>query len=97
MIDGHLLKPGEAIVYIDNILIPYDYPDNFKSALPSLLTINKTYIILKTKVVSSSSIGVTIKADDDIIREFNIYNGRGLCRFKRLEDIREEKLKKLGI
>ena len=86
MIDGHLLKPGEAIVYIDNIKLS-----------PSLLTINKTYIILKTKVVSSSSIGVTIKADDDVIREFNIYNRRGLCRFKRLEDIRDEKLRKLGI
>ena len=90
MIDGHLLKPGDAIVYIDNTRICL-------FQIQSLLTINKTYIILKTNVVSSSSIGVTIKADDDVIREFNIYNGRGLCRFKRLEDIRDEKLRKLGI
>jgi hypothetical protein len=97
MIDGDTLKVGDAIVYIDNILITY--PDNrrTKSVLPSLLTLNKTYIILKTNIVSSSSIGVTIKADDDVIREFNIYNGEGLCRFKRLEDIREEKFRELGI
>jgi hypothetical protein len=106
MIDGDTLKAGDAIVYIDNILITY--PDNRrtgylyaskknKSVLPSLLTLNKTYIILKTNIVSSSSIGVTIKADDDVIREFNIYNGEGLCRFKRLEDIREEKFRELGI
>ena len=97
MIDGDTLKAGDAIVYIDNILITY--PDNHrtKSVLPSLLTLNKTYIILKTNIVSSSSIGVTIKADDDVIREFNIYNGEGLCRFKRLEDIREEKFRELGI
>jgi hypothetical protein len=97
MIDGDTLKAGDAIVYIDNILITY--PDNrrTKSVLPSLLTLNKTYIILKTNIVSSSSIGVTIKADDDVIREFNIYNGEGLCRFKRLEDIREEKFRELGI
>jgi hypothetical protein len=97
MIDGDTLKAGDAIVYIDNILITY--PDNrrTKSVLPPLLTLNKTYIILKTNIVSSSSIGVTIKADDDVIREFNIYNGEGLCRFKRLEDIREEKFRELGI
>ena len=95
MIDGDTLKAGDAIVYIDNILITY--PDRTKSVLPSLLTLNKTYIILKTNIVSSSSIGVTIKADDDVIREFNIYNGEGLCRFKRLEDIREEKFRELGI
>jgi hypothetical protein len=97
MIDGDTLKAGDAIVYIDNILITY--PDNrrTKSVFPSLLTLNKTYIILKTNIVSSSSIGVTIKADDDVIREFNIYNGEGLCRFKRLEDIREEKFRELGI
>ena len=35
--------------------------------------------------------------DDDVIREFNIYNVEGLCRFKRLEDIREEKFRELGI
>jgi hypothetical protein len=61
------------------------------------LTPNKTYKILKTNYVSSTSIGITIKADDGNIKEFNLYNELGLSRFKRLEDIREEKLRKLGL
>ena len=95
MIDAHTLKADDAIVYVDI----HDFPRtwNGKSWIPFPLTPNKTYKVLKTKYVSSTSIGVTIKADDGNIKEINLYNELGLPRFKRLEDIREEKLRKLGL
>jgi hypothetical protein len=93
MIDAHILKADDAIVYVDI----QDFPRwwNGKSWIPFPLTPNKTYKVLKTKYVSSTSIGVTIKADDGNIKEINLYNEVGMLRFKRLEDIREEKLRKL--
>ena len=101
MIDAHTLKADDAIVYVD-IHDSYFFSDsprawNGKSWIPLPLTPNKTYKVLKTKYVSSTSIGVTIKADDGNIKEINLYNELGLPRFKRLEDIREEKLRKLGL
>ena len=63
--------------------------------MPLPLTPNKTYKVIKTNYISSTSIGVTIKADDGNIKEFNLYNELGECRFKRLEDIRDEKLRNL--
>lgn len=93
MIDAHTLKADDVIVYVDI----HDFPRwwNGKSWIPFPLTPNKTYKVIKTKYVSSTSIGVTIKADDGNIKEINLYNELGLPRFKRLEDIREEKLRKL--
>jgi hypothetical protein len=96
MIDAHTLKADDAIVYVDI----QDFPRawwNGKSWIPFPLTPNKTYKVIKTKYVSSTSIGVTIKADDGNIKEINLYNELGLPSFKRLEDIREEKLRKLGL
>lgn len=92
MIDAHTLKADDAIVYVDI----HDFPRAWnKSWIPFPLTPNKTYKVIKTKYVSSTSIGVTIKADDGNIKEINLYNELGMPRFKRLEDIREEKLRKL--
>jgi hypothetical protein len=95
MIDDHTLKADDNIVYVDI----QDFPRwwNGKSWIPFPLTPNKTYKVIKTKYVSSTSIGVTIKADDGNIKEVNLYNEVGMLRFKRLEDIREEKLRKLGL
>jgi hypothetical protein len=71
MIDAHTLKADDNIVYVDI----HDFPRaqgtvywNGKSWIPFPLTPNKTYKVLKTKYVSSTSIGVTIKADDGNIR-----------------------------
>jgi hypothetical protein len=95
MIDAHTLKADDAIVYVDI----QDFPRwwNGKSWIPFPLTPNKTYKVIKTKYVSSTSIGVTIKADDGNIKEVNLYNEVGMLRFKRLEDSRDEKLRKLGL
>jgi len=95
MIDAHTLKADDAIVYVDKKKDKVNW--NGKSWIPFPLTPNKTYKVIKTKYVSSTSIGVTIKADDGNIKEFNLYNELGMPRFKRLEDIREEKLRKLGL
>jgi hypothetical protein len=95
MIDAHKLKADDNIVYVDI----QDFPRwwNGKSWIPFPLTPNKTYKVIKTNYISSTSIGVTIKADDGNIKEFNLYNELGIPSFKRLEDIREEKLRKLGL
>jgi len=95
MIDAHTLKADDAIVYVD--IQDFSRWWNGKSWIPFPLTPNKTYKVLKTKYVSSTSIGVTIKADDGNIKEINLYNEVGMLRFKRLEDIRDEKLRKLGL
>jgi hypothetical protein len=95
MIDAHKLKADDNIVYVDI----QDFPRwwNGKSWIPLPLTPNKTYKVIKTNYISSTSIGVTIKADDGNIKEFNLYNELGIPSFKRLEDIRDEKLRKLGL
>jgi hypothetical protein len=101
MIDAHKLKADDNIVYLDNKIpdryyheLVIGYGQQLK-LMPLPLTPNKTYKVIKTNYISSTSIGVTIKADDGDIKEFNLYNELGMPRFKRLEDIRDEKLRKL--
>jgi hypothetical protein len=101
MIDAHKLKADDNIVYLDNKIpdryyheLVIGYGQQLK-LMPLPLTPNKTYKVIKTNYISSTSIGVTIKADDGNIKEINLYNELGLPRFKRLEDSRDEKLRKL--
>jgi len=95
MLHDHFLEPGDYIVYIDS-----NDSENFSfSSNTHLLTLNKTYKIIKTNYVSSTTIGLKIKADDNVLREFNFYNKMGIPRFKKLKlkDIRNIRLKELGI
>jgi hypothetical protein len=101
MIDAHKLKADDNIVYLDNKIPSRYYHELFigygkqLKLMPLPLTPNKTYKVIKTNYISSTSIGVTIKADDGNIKEFNLYNDLGIPSFKRLEDSRDEKLRKL--
>ena len=101
LIDAHTLKANDFIVYLDNKIPDRYYHELFigygkqLKLMPLPLTPNKTYKVIKTKYVSSTSVGVTKKADDGNIKEINLYNELGLPRFKRLEDSRDEKLRKI--